>query len=122
MRIQHILTFAAAVTLSLSACADPSIAPAANPATGTVLVQAKASPGHRLTAQEAQGMRGAFQLSDGRRLTLSNQNNKLFVEMDGKREELVPVGDKRFVARDSGTGLAFNQVPYADEVTVSPAQ
>ncbi|QJD98936.1 hypothetical protein HH212_01880 [Massilia forsythiae] len=121
MRIKNILAFTGAAVLSACAFAEPSIAPAANPATGSVLVQAKAGAGHRLTAQEAQGMRGAFRLADGRTLTLSSQRNKLFVDLDGKHEELVPVGDKRFVARDSGTLVAFNQVPYADEVTVSPA-
>jgi hypothetical protein len=121
MRILHFLGFAATVTLTASACADPSIAPA-NLAGNTVRVQAGASGIYRLTPDEALHMRGRFKLDDGRMLTVTNQRSKLFVELDGQKEELVQVGPSRFVARDSGTGIAFDRVPYADEVKVDQAQ
>jgi hypothetical protein len=66
-------------------------------------------------------MRGSFQLSDGRTITVTNKMNKLYVELDGKREEMVPVGPKKFVTRDTGATVAFNQVPFADEVVVNQA-
>jgi hypothetical protein len=47
--------------------------------------------------------------------------NKLYVDLDGKREEMVPVAPKTFVTRDTGATVAFNQVPFADEVVVNQA-
>jgi hypothetical protein len=66
-------------------------------------------------------MRGSFQLTDGRTIMVTNRLNKLYVELDGKREELVPIGPKKFVTRETGTTVAFNQVPFADEVVVNQA-
>lgn len=116
MRIQQVLAFIGAATLSLSAFADPSTAPASATASA-VLLQA-APHAYRLTQDEADHMRGAFRLTDGRTMTVTSRMNKLYVDMDGKHEELVPVGPKKFVTRDTGTIVAFNQVPFADEVVV----
>ena len=123
MRIQHVLAFAAA-TLSVSAFADPSFNVSRSATANNVLVPGGASTNslHRLSPADAERMQGAFRLEDGRVLTLTHQHDKLFVELDGKREELLPVGHKRFVARDSGTQVAFNQVPFADEVVVNQAR
>jgi hypothetical protein len=124
MRIQHVLAFAAAATLSVSAFADPTFNVAPSATANSVLVQGGASANslHRLTPAEAEHMRGAFRLDDGRVLTVSNKRDKLFVELDGKTEELLPVGQNRFVARDSGTRVAFNQVPFADQVVLNAAR
>lgn len=118
MRIQHILAFAAAATLSLSACADPSIAPSAA-ATNQVMVQGTQAPFYHLTPDEAASMKGAFRLEDGRVMKVTNRSAKLFMELDGKREELMATGPNKFVSRQSGTSVAFNQLPFADEVTVN---
>jgi len=120
MRIKQVLAFLGAATLSLSAFADPSIAPSSAVANAT-LAQGGAPTMYRLNAQEAQHMRGAFRLADGRTITITNKASKLFVDMDGKREELVPVGPQQFVGRDTGARVSFNQVPYADEVVVNVA-
>jgi len=120
MRNKQVLVFLGALMLSVSALADPSIAPssamanAAQPQGGTAVM-------YRLSAQEAQHMRGAFRLADGRTITVTSRASKLFVDMDGKREELVPVGPQQFVGRDTGARVSFNQVPYADEVVVNVA-
>jgi hypothetical protein len=119
MRIQQALAFIGAATLSLSAFADPSVAPMS--ATASSVLAQGASPAYRLTQDEAEHMRGSFQLTDGRTITVTNKMNKLYVELDGKREELVPVGPKKFVTRDTGATVAFNQVPFADEVVVNQA-
>lgn len=116
MRTHQFLVLAAAATLSASAFADPSVAPA-----NTVTVQAGQAGYYRMTAADAQHMKGAFQLADGRVLTVTNERNKLFAEVDGKKEELVQTGPQRFVARDSGARVAFDQVPYAGEVTLNQA-
>jgi hypothetical protein len=124
MRIQHVLAFAAAATLSVSAFAEPSFNVSPSNSANSVLVQggAGANSLHRLTPAEAEHMKGAFRLEDGRILTVTNKRNKLFVELDGKSEELLPVGQNRFVARGSGTRVAFNQVPYADRVVLDMAR
>lgn len=120
MRIPHVLAFIGAATLSLSACAEPTIAAVPAADANTVLVQASATP-YKPTPAEVQDIKGAFKLDDGRLMTVSNKRNKLFVELDGKREELVPLGENRFVTRDSGTVVAFNQLPFAHEVVLTPA-
>jgi hypothetical protein len=120
MRIAHILAFAAAAIVSVSAFADPAI-PTTN-AANTVLVQATTHAVYRLTPDEARHMVGAFKLDDGRTLTVTNRQSKVFAEFDGKREEVVQVGANRFVSRDSGAELTFNRVPFGDEVTLNQAK
>jgi hypothetical protein len=120
MQIQQALAFIGAATLSVSAFADPSIAPSLGGG-NTESAQARSHTMYRLTKDEARHMRGAFQLADGRTMTVTNRLSKLYVELDGKVEELLPVGPKQFVTRDSGTRVAFNKVPFADEVVVDQA-
>jgi hypothetical protein len=103
----------------MSAFADPSIAPSS--ATASAVMPSSSMSAYRLTQDEAEHMRGAFRLTDGRTITVTSRMNKLYVDLDGKREELVPVAPKKFVTRDSGATVAFNQVPFADEVVVNQA-
>ena len=123
MRISHVLAFAAAATLSSVAFADSTApaAPSSQPAT-TVLVNAAAHSLYKLTPAEAQGMVGSFQLDDGRLLVLTSKRSKLYAEIDGKREELVPLGETRFVSRDTGAELTFDQVPFGMTVTMNQAK
>ena len=120
MRIQQALAFIGAATLSMSAFADPSVAPSSATASA-VMMSSPTQSAYRLTKDEAEHMRGSFRLTDGRMITVTNRMNKLFVDLDGKREELVPVAPKKFVTRDTGATVAFNQVPFADEVVVNQA-
>jgi hypothetical protein len=120
MRILPVLAFIGAATLSVSAFADPSIAPSLA-AGHNAQAQVQPSMAYRLTKEDAERMRGSFQLTDGRTIKVTNRMSKLFVDLDGKREELVPVGPNQFVTRDSGARLTFNQVPFADEVVVNQA-
>ena len=119
MRIAPLLAFIGAATVSLSAFADSSIPPAV--AAGSLAsVQVRAAHTY-LSKDDAEHMRGTFALTDGRTITVTNKQNRLFVDLDGKREELVPVAPKKFVTRDTGATVAFNQVPFADEVVVNQA-
>lgn len=118
MRIHHVLAFAAAATLSLSAFADPAIPPAPN-AANVVTIEAGNSAAFRLAPGEAQHMRGTFQLDDGRMLVLTDSGNRLYAQLDGKREQLVPKGQNRFLAKSTGTMLTFDRVPFATDVVVS---
>lgn len=123
MRISHVLAFAAAATLSSVAFADSTVPAAATsrPA-ASVLVNAAAHSLYKLTPAEAQGMVGSFKLSDGRLLVLTSKRSKLYAEFDGKREELLPVGETRFVSRDTGAELTFDRVPFGVEVTMNQAK
>ena len=120
MRIVQALVFTAAATLSLGAFADPSVAPSSATASA-VMMSSSTHTAYRLTQDEAEHMRGSFRLTDGRTITVTNRMNKLYVDLDGKREEMVPVAPKKFVTRDTGAEIAFNQVPFADEVVVNQA-
>ena len=120
MRLSHVLAFAATAIVSVSACADPAI-PVTH-AANTVLVQAAPHAGYKLTPDEARHMVGTFALDDGRTLTMTSRQSKVFAEFDGKREELVPVGPTRFVSRDTGAELTFNRVPFGDEVVLNQAK
>jgi hypothetical protein len=117
MRISHVLAIAATLSAATSACAAPSI-PAAQPS--TVAVQG-ASQARKLTLDEAAGMDGVFRLDDGRTLTVTHRYSKVYASFDGKREELLPAGPNRFVSRDTGARLTFNQVPFGDEVVLNQA-
>jgi len=120
MRIPHVLAFIGAATLSMAAFADPSIAPSLS-AGNSAQAQVQPSMAYRLTKNDADHMRGSYLLTDGRTIKVTSRMNKLFVDLDGKQEEMVPVGQNRFVTRDTGARLTFNQVPYADEVVVDQA-
>jgi hypothetical protein len=117
MRIQQVFLFAAAAAVSLGALADPTIAPSPNRA-DVVQQTVQGNSGYRLTADEAEHMRGVFQLDDGRKLTVTSKRTRLYAELDGKTEELVPVSPTAFVARASGLRLAFDQVPFGGEVVI----
>jgi hypothetical protein len=125
MRISHVAAFAAAaLSLGVSsfAFADPSGSTAPSSQASTVLVKASPHALYKLSPDEAKGMVGTFRLDDGRLLVLTSKRSTLFAEFDGKREELVPVGDKRFVSRDTGAQLTFDQVPFAMDVVLDQAK
>ena len=124
MRIQQFLAFTGAVALSLSmavpAFADPSVAPSLA-AAGTAQGGVHLTAGHYMSREDAEHMRGTFLLADGRTIKVTSRMNKVFVDLDGKTEEMVPVGATTFVTRDTGARIAFNQASYPDEVVVDQA-
>lgn len=70
----------------------------------------------RLSLSQAADLQGAFKLDDGRVLKLSNQNSKVFMELDGRFEELVPLSRTEFVAKKSGARLAVDEPSFADKI------
>ncbi|HEX8787484.1 MAG TPA: hypothetical protein VF793_14960 [Telluria sp.] len=120
MRTSHILAFAAAATLSVSAFAGGNgTSVPSSQAASTVTVNAMPHALYKLSPSDAQHMVGTFQLDDGRLMVLTNKRSTLFADFDGKREELVPVGANRFVSRDTGAELTFDRVPFGGEVVLS---
>lgn len=118
MRIQQVLAFLGAAAVSTLALAEPAL-PAAAGADGTVVVRGDASRAIHLTPGEAQGTNGSFSLEDGRTLRLTSRYNKVFMEVDGKREELLPVSRTQFVARDSGARVALDEAAFAGTVRLT---
>lgn len=114
MRIQQVLAFLGAAVLSFSAHGQSAESESAN----TVKVQGGKSVLYRLSNTDAQYMKGGFSLEDGRQLHITNRAFKLYAELDGKREELIPVGATAFIGRDSGNRISFDRVPFAEEVVV----
>lgn len=114
MRIHQVLAVLGAAVLSLSAHAQTQSAGADS----TVKVQGGKSVLYRMSHADARDMRGSFALEDGRTLRISNRAFRLYAELDGKREELIPVGPKQFIGRDSGNRIGFDRVPFAEEVVV----
>jgi hypothetical protein len=119
MRIKQVLAFLGAAAVSTCALAEP--APISVSADGsTVVVQGNAIPVYHLAPSQAEEVSGAFKLEDGRMLKLTNWQNKVFMELGGEREELLPVSDTRFVAPRSGAQLALDRDSFADKVTLTP--
>lgn len=115
MRIKQVLALLGAAALSSMAFAEP--APVAVSADGnTVYVQGDPSPIMRLSLSQAADLQGAFKLDDGRVLKLSNQNSKVFMELDGRFEELVRLSRTEFVAKKSGARLAVDEPSFADKI------
>lgn len=118
MRIQHTLALIGAATLSLSAFAasSPSNAETGSPAMSSVHVVAAS---YKLRPIEFEGVQGAYALADGRTLRVSSARRKLYAELGQARFEIVPVAHNMFASRDDAVRLAFDQIPFATEVTLS---
>jgi hypothetical protein len=119
MRIKPVLAFLGAAAFSTCALAEPSLPGSVSADGNSVIVQGTASPVMRLTLADAEDANGSFQLKDGRVLTLSNQNHRMYMELGGKREELLPVSRTRFVARTSGAELAVDTLRFPETVTLT---
>lgn len=119
MRTKHVLLSLGAAALSTCALAGPSLPVSMSADGNTVTVRGAATPLVHLTPAEAQATNGSFQLEDGRVLTLSSRNGKVYMELDGRRDELLPVSPTRFVARGSGTELAMDQPEFPMTVALT---
>lgn len=119
MRINQVLAFLGAAAVSSLALAEPA-APVAVSADGnTVFVQGDAAPLYHLSPADAANLHGSFKLEDGRMLRLTNHNSKVFMEVDGKRERLLPLSATEFVASKSGARLALDEPAFAEKVQLT---
>lgn len=119
MRIQTTLTLLAAATLSLPAFAAPPAAAADTGDAAMPSVHVVAGAAYKLRPIEFDGVQGSYALSDGRTLRVSSARHRLYAELDAARFEIVPVAQNVFASRDAALRLAFDQIPFATEVTLS---
>ncbi|MGB9110667.1 MAG: hypothetical protein WCC39_18420 [Telluria sp.] len=118
MRIKQVLAFLGAAAVSSAVFAAP--APVSLSADGnTVTVHGDASPVHRLSPAQAEDTNGSFRLQDGRVLRLTSRYTKVYMEVDGKREELLPLSATEFVAAQSGDRVALDKADYAANVKLT---
>jgi hypothetical protein len=122
MRIQQVLAFLGAAAVSTLALAEPA-APVSVSADGsTVFVQGDPSPVFRLSPGQAEDISGSFRLEDGRMLRLTSHQSKVYMEMSGKREQLLPLSRTEFVAAKSGARIELDEEAFANKVTLSQIQ
>lgn len=119
MRTSLLLAALASVTLSSAAlAAPPALAPAASNA-AIVSVQTIQGQHRTLRAAEADGVVGTYNLADGQTLRVSYEQRRLFAEVGSQKSEIVPVAPNTFAARGDGLTLVFDELPFANEVTLS---
>jgi hypothetical protein len=119
MRIKQVLAFIGAAAVSTLALAEPA-APVSVSADGnTVFVQGDPSPVFRLSPGQAEDIGGSFRLDDGRMLRLTHHQNKVFMEMSGKREQLLPLSPTEFVAAKTGARVELDEEAFASKVTLT---
>jgi hypothetical protein len=118
MRIKQVLAFIGAAAISTAVLAAP--APVSVSEDGsTVTIHGNSSTLIRLTPGEAEDVAGAFRLQDGRVLRLTNQTNKVYMDVGGKREELLPLSRTEFVARKTGARVVLDNEVFAQKVQLT---
>jgi hypothetical protein len=118
MYTKQVLAFFGAAALSTAAFAAPAPV-SVSPDGSTVTVYGDTSPVYRLSPGQAQDTNGAFRLQDGRVLRLTSRYNKVYMEVDGKREELLPLSATEFVSAQSGDRVALDNADYAGNVKLT---
>lgn len=79
----------------------------AEAATSSVQVRG-VQPRFKLDAAQFKDYSGRYLLSNGKGMTLTNQNKRFYAQVDGEAAvEIMPVGFHEFVARGTGTRLSF---------------
>ncbi len=118
MRIKQVLALVGAAAVSSLALAEP--APVAVSADGsTVTVYGNTSRLIHLTPGQAADVTGAFKLKDGRMLRLTSRDSKMFMEVDGRREQLLPLSRTEFVAKNSGDRVEIDEQAFPENVQLT---
>jgi hypothetical protein len=118
MRIKQVLAFLGAATASTMVLAAPAPVSVSDDGS-TVYVAGNASPLVRLSDEDAAIAQGTFRLTDGRVLRLTNRGNKMFMELDGRQQELLPTSRTHFVARRTGAELAVDALHFPEKVSLT---
>jgi hypothetical protein len=118
MRIKQVLAFLGAATASTMVLAAPAPVSVSDDGS-TVYVAGNASPLVRLSEEDATNAQGTFRLQDGRMLRLTNRGNKMFMDLDGRHQELLPTSRTHFVARHTGAELAVDALHFPEKVSLT---
>jgi hypothetical protein len=118
MYIKQALAFLGAAAVSGAVLAAPAQVAISNDGS-TVYVAGNASPLIRLSPGEAENAQGSFRLEDGRVLRLTSHGNKMFMDLDGRRQELLPTSRTSFVARRTGAEVAVDDLLFPDKVRLT---
>lgn len=104
-------------TLQLNAAADPTQQRSLDTTTAS-RPPVREHLMYRPTVDEARYTRGEYALDDGRSLKVTSERYRLYANLDGKVDEMVPVAENTFVTRDGSTRIVFDRVPLPSQVTV----
>ena len=108
----------AAATFSSAAFAAPVNVPTAE---SSVQIKGTALRGVPMTENDFAGFEGQYQLANGKKLTVTNNNTRYFAQIDGQREvEIVPTSNKSFMSTNTDLELKFGvqRNGVADKVVV----
>jgi hypothetical protein len=119
MRTKLVLTLLAA-TLSACAFAAPN-ATEINSSAVTAVPVIGAHATYKLRQAEFDGVQGTYSLLDGRYLRIIAVQRKLYAQIGRDKAEIVPVEQNRFATRDDSLRITFDQIPFAQAVTLSEA-
>jgi hypothetical protein len=118
MRALTLLTFLGAAALSVSAIAAPAVTPDAS-ATALTSVNVPGASTRTLRAAEVEGVQGTYHMKDGQTMHITTEDRRLYADFSGAgKTELVKAGENTFVSRADGTRFEFDQVPFANNVTM----
>lgn len=116
MSIKQVLAFLGAATASTLVLAAPV---SVSDDGSTVYVAGNASPLVRLSEEDAANAQGSFRLTDGRVLRLTNRGKQIFMDLDGRHQELLPTSRTHFVARHTGAELAVDALDFPEKVSLT---
>jgi hypothetical protein len=119
MRTSTLLALLGAAALSAPAFGAPAAAAPAAASSAMVAVQTIQDQHHALRPADAGDLVGSYDLSDGRTLRVSYAQRKLFAEVGSSKTELVPAGPRTFVSDNEDMKLVFDQLPFANHVTLT---
>jgi hypothetical protein len=115
MRITQALALIGAAAISFSA----SAAPAANNADSGISQVSVTSRAHSMpTEGDIAGLQGAYNLSDGRKLQVSTDGNRLYARLGDTRAEILSVGPNQFASRDDALQINFDNSDNPDKIVV----
>ena len=110
MRTLHALALAAAASFATFSQASAQDQQATLQVGTAVQISGVPPAQRRLDREEAEGVTGLYQLSNGKYMRVAIRGNRLVAEIRGeRRNKLVPVGHKDFIAPVSDMLVSFDE-------------
>lgn len=116
MRAITVFIATAALALSATAMANPSVTPNTTN-NGDIQVQHVRGSAYKIHMSDMAAYKGDYTTNAGN-LRVSLEQRKLFAQIGGDaKAELVPVSENIFVTRDEQTKIVFDPLPFAPDTT-----